>query len=73
MKAWQQGLLPEPRNLVAQYARTDVRKVSFAVRVMEPWNRLPTKHKNEGNQALKRIRKQEKLNPTQLGGWQMET
>jgi hypothetical protein len=43
----------EPRNQVAQYAGTDVRKASFAVRVMEPWNRLPTKHKNAGNLALK--------------------
>ncbi len=35
----------EPRNLVAQYARTDVRKASFAFRVTKPWNRLPAEHR----------------------------
>ena len=27
--------------VVAQYARTDIRKHSFAVRAVESWNRLP--------------------------------
>jgi hypothetical protein len=30
----------DPTSLVAQCARTDIRKFSFGVRVIEPWNRL---------------------------------
>jgi hypothetical protein len=29
------------RNTAVQYARTDIRKHSFAVRVVEKWNHLP--------------------------------
>jgi CheY-specific phosphatase CheX len=32
----------EPKNLVAQNARTEMRKSSFANQVTEPWNSLPT-------------------------------
>ncbi len=28
-------------GLAVQYARTDTRKYSFSVRVVDPWNRLP--------------------------------
>ncbi len=37
----------EPRNLVAKYARTELRKASFAVRVSEPWNKLLAEQKNK--------------------------
>jgi hypothetical protein len=30
----------EPLNLVHKYARTQVRRKSFSVRVAEPWNKL---------------------------------
>jgi hypothetical protein len=29
------------KNIVSKYARTDIRKESFAIRVVETWNRLP--------------------------------
>jgi hypothetical protein len=29
------------KNIASQYARTDIRKESFAIRVVETWNRLP--------------------------------
>ena len=42
-------------GLVVQYARTDIRKYSFAVRVVEPWNRLPdTLKKAASKEAFKR-------------------
>jgi hypothetical protein len=34
--------------VVAQYARTDIRKHSFAVRAVESWNRLPISIRAEG-------------------------
>jgi hypothetical protein len=38
-----------------QFARTDIRKYSFAVRVVEPWNRLPdTLKKAAIKEAFKR-------------------
>jgi hypothetical protein len=50
----------EPRNLVTQYSRTELRRASFAVRVMEQWNSLPTKQKNaKDNKAFWLMRKQE--------------
>ncbi len=36
----------EPRNLVTQYSRTELRRASFAARVTEQWNSLPTEQKN---------------------------
>jgi hypothetical protein len=42
-------------GLVVQFARTDIRKYSFAVRVVEPWNRLPdTLKKAASKEAFKR-------------------
>ena len=29
------------KNIASKYARTDIRKESFAIRVVETWNRLP--------------------------------
>jgi hypothetical protein len=34
-------------GLATQYARTDVRKNSFAVRVVDKWNHLPETFKRE--------------------------
>jgi hypothetical protein len=53
----------ERKNLVAQYARTEMRKSSFANRVTEPWNSLPvpTKLKNaRDSKAFRRMRKKAK-------------
>jgi hypothetical protein len=33
------------KNIASQYARTDIRKASFAIRVAETWNRLPDRVK----------------------------
>jgi hypothetical protein len=33
-------LAADPTNLAVQYARTDIRKFSFGLRVVEPWNKL---------------------------------
>jgi hypothetical protein len=33
------------KNIASQYARTDIRKESFAMRVVETWNRLPERVK----------------------------
>jgi hypothetical protein len=42
--------------LAVQYARTDIRKHSFAVRVVEGWNRLPDQVKTTASKdALKRM------------------
>ncbi len=50
----------EPRNLVAQYSRTELRRASFVVRVMEQWNSLPTEQKNaKDSMAFQKMRKQE--------------
>jgi hypothetical protein len=35
----------EPKNLITQSATTELRKASFAIRVTEPWNTLPTELK----------------------------
>jgi len=44
-----------PRTLAGQFARTDVRKHSFAVRVVERWNSLPDNVRVAENQeAFKR-------------------
>ncbi len=51
----------EPKNLVAQYARTKMRKSSFANRVTEPWNSLPAALKNaRDSKAFRRMRKKAK-------------
>lgn len=51
----------EPKNLVAQYARTEMRKSSFANRVTEPWNSLPAELKNaRDSKAFRRMRKKAK-------------
>ncbi len=33
------------KSIASQYARTDIRKESFAIRVVETWNRLPDRVK----------------------------
>jgi hypothetical protein len=33
------------KNTTSHYARTDIRKESFAIRVVETWNRLPDRVK----------------------------
>ncbi len=46
-------------GLAVQFARTDIRKYSFAVRVVEPWNRLPdTLKRAASKEAFKREWKQ---------------
>jgi hypothetical protein len=48
----------EPKNLITQYARTELRKASFAIRVTEPWNTLPTELRNaDDSKAFQRMRK----------------
>jgi hypothetical protein len=47
-------------GLAAQYARTDVRKFSFPVRVVEGWNRLPDSVKTTTSKdAFKRMLRQQ--------------
>jgi hypothetical protein len=47
-------------GLAAQYARTDVRKFSFPVRVVESWNRLPDNVKTTTSKdAFKRMLRQQ--------------
>jgi hypothetical protein len=49
-------------GLAVQYARTDTRKYSFTVRVVDPWNRLPDTVKTAPTkEAFKRELKQSKL------------
>jgi hypothetical protein len=36
----------DPNSIMVQYARTDIRKYSFGVRVVEPWNKLDQGTKN---------------------------
>jgi hypothetical protein len=36
----------DPNSMTVQYARTDIRKYSFGVRVVEPWNKLDQGTKN---------------------------
>jgi hypothetical protein len=50
----------EPRNLVTQYSRTELRRASFAIRVTEQWDSLPTEQKNaKDSKAFRKMRKQE--------------
>jgi hypothetical protein len=35
--------------ITVQYAKTDIRKYFFAVRVVEPWNQLPDSFKQAAN------------------------
>jgi hypothetical protein len=50
----------EPLNLVHKYARTEVRRNSFSVRVAEPWNKLVKETKESRNvQQFKRMLKNE--------------
>jgi len=54
-----------PRTLAGQYARTDIRKYSFAVRVVDDWNQLPDKLRGAQSQesfkrGLKSLRESEK-------------
>jgi hypothetical protein len=47
-------------GLAAQYARTDIRKYSFPVRVVESWNRLPDQVKMiTSKDAFKRMLRQQ--------------
>jgi hypothetical protein len=44
--------------LTMQYARTDIRKYSFTVRVVEPWNQLPDSVKQAADkEAFKKAMK----------------
>jgi hypothetical protein len=36
----------DPNSITVQYARMDIRKYSFGVRVVEPWNKLDQGTKN---------------------------
>jgi hypothetical protein len=50
----------EPLNLVHKYARTEVRRNSFSVRVAEPWNKLSRETREAKNvQQFKRLLKNE--------------
>ncbi len=43
------------KNLASQYARTDIRKESFAIRIAETWNRLPDRVKlTEKSESFKK-------------------
>jgi hypothetical protein len=68
-------LASEPKNLVTQYVRTELRKTSFTIRVTELWNNMPAEHKNVSrNKKFRRLRKQEKYRTNlENGGWQIET
>jgi hypothetical protein len=49
-------------GLAVQYARTETRKYSFTVRVVDPWNRLPDTVKTAPiREAFKRELKHSKL------------
>ena len=48
-------------KLLPQFARTDPRKFSFAVRAVEPWNRLPDEMKLTANK--------EEKDPKTKDGW----
>ena len=53
-----------PRSLIGQKAKTDPRKYSFAVRVVDPWNALPdsvreAKTQDEFKRKLKALRKKQ--------------
>jgi hypothetical protein len=49
-------------GLAVQYARTDTRKYSFSVRVVDPWNHLPDTVKTAPTkEAFKRELKHSKL------------
>jgi hypothetical protein len=44
------------KNIASQYARTDIWKESFAIRVVETWNRLPDRKKPESiKKKLKKL------------------
>ncbi len=44
------------KNIASQYARTDIRKESFAIGVAETWNRLPDRVKPESfKKELKKL------------------
>ncbi len=50
----------KPLNLVHKYARTEVRRNSFSVRVAEPWNKLSRETREAKNvQQFKRLLKKE--------------
>ncbi len=64
--------MSEPRNIVAEKARTGVIKASFAVRVTKLWNRVLAEHKNvSSGMVFKRICKWEKptSDSSEDGGW----
>ncbi len=46
------------KNIASKYARTDIRKESFAIKVVETWNRLPdsVKLKPESFKELKKTK-----------------
>ncbi len=49
-----------PLNLVQKYARTEIRRNSFSVRVAEPWNKLSRETRESRNvQQFKRRLKNE--------------
>jgi hypothetical protein len=43
------------KNIASQYTRTDIRKESFAIRVVETWNRLPDKVKQRYTALIQTI------------------
>ena len=49
-------------SLVVQFARTDPRKYSFAIRTVEEWNKLPEETRNAANKETfkARIKSQKK-------------
>jgi hypothetical protein len=42
------------KNITSQYARTDIRKESFAIRVVVTWNRPPDSVKTEKPEFFKK-------------------
>ena len=54
-----------------EFARTDIRKYSFAVRVVEPWNRLPDTLKKQRS-FQERVEATEKIDPTRDQNWLSE-
>jgi hypothetical protein len=41
--------ISDPLNLIQQYARTEIRRNAFGIRVVEKWNKLSTTTKSASN------------------------
>jgi hypothetical protein len=62
------GRLQQRTDSQVQYARTDIRKYSFTVRVVKPWNQLPDSVKQAADkEAFKKDMKNLKLATAQSG------